>query len=62
MILLCQNISKTIYFIISRNLGSYAFFNKTRFFSEMKQLTVGKIFDLYATDRALSNAQFKFAL
>ena len=61
MILLCQNISKTIYFIISRNLGSYAFFNKTRFFSEMKQLTVEKTFDLYLANGALSNGQFKFA-
>jgi hypothetical protein len=55
MILFCQNISKIIYFIILRYIGNYAFFNKTQFCSEIKQLKVRKIFDLYATNSALSN-------
>jgi hypothetical protein len=38
------------------------FLIKLDFFSEMKKLTVGKIFDLYTTDRALLNLQCKFAL
>jgi hypothetical protein len=54
-----QNISKITYFSVSQNLGKYAVFDKSRFFSETKKLTVGKILDLYTINRALSNAPLK---
>jgi hypothetical protein len=47
--------------IVSKNLGKYAFFNKIRFFPEAKQLTVGKILDLYTTNEALSNVRLKIS-
>jgi hypothetical protein len=51
----------TIYLIVSKNLGIYVFFNKIRFFPETKQLTVGKILDLYTTNEALSNVRLKIS-
>jgi hypothetical protein len=56
MILFDQNISKIIYFIVSRNRRKYALFNKTSFFFKTKKLTVGKILDLYTIKGALSIA------
>ncbi len=56
---ICQNISKITYFSVPKNLGKYAVFDKSRFFSETKKLTVGKILDLYTINRALSNAPLK---
>ncbi len=44
---------------MSRNLRKYAVFNKTRFFSETKKPTVGKILDLYTINGALSNTPLK---
>jgi hypothetical protein len=58
-ILFSQNIAETIYFIMSKNLRKYALFDNIRFFSKTKQLTVGKISDLYVTRRALSNTTLK---
>ena len=62
MILFGQNISRMMRFVMSRNLDNYALFKKPRLFSEMKKLTVGKMFDLYTNNRTLSNVQCKFAL
>jgi hypothetical protein len=51
----------TIYFIVSKNHGKYAFFNKMSFFSETKQLTVRKILDLFTTNEAILNVRLKFS-
>ncbi len=59
MIIFAQNISELFIWLYQKVLKHKHFLNKTRFFLESKEVTVGKICDLHITNESLSYVQLK---